>query len=137
MLVVFAIVEYEISLFLISFNFVIVDNHKSLIFSVLWKRFLAFLVNVPICLSNKPQTRCFPDGCHENVSLATFRPNSPRPLWLEIFQQLAVMHFYTTIKYFYSFFLRFGRKVTIISGLISTIVACAISVSIPADKNPG
>ena len=36
---------------------------------------------VPILISmslKKPQTRRFPDGCHENVSLATFRPYSPR-----------------------------------------------------------
>ena len=31
-----------------------------------------FGCNVPICLSNKPQTKCSPDGCHENAFLATF-----------------------------------------------------------------
>ena len=46
MLVVFVVVEYEIS-------------H-------------IFGGNVSTFLLNKPQTKCFPDGCHENVFLATF-----------------------------------------------------------------
>ena len=53
----------------------IVDNHKLPVFSVAGAFFSLgtfFGSNVPICLSSKPQqTRCFPDGCHESVFLAT------------------------------------------------------------------
>ena len=67
MLVVFVIVEYEISHFFLLKCNLIVDNHESPIFSVsgaffAWKLFGR---NVSIFLLNKTQTRCFPDGCHE------------------------------------------------------------------------
>ena len=107
MLVVFVIVEYEISLFLISCNFVIVDNHKSLIFSVSWKRFLAFLVvtypyvfqiNHKPGVSQMAATKMYPN-------VATFRLNSPRPLWLEIFQRLYSCHAFLYDNKIFPFFL--------------------------------
>ena len=36
--------------------------------------------NVPVCLINQPQTRCSPDEWNENGFLATFWPNSSRPI---------------------------------------------------------
>jgi hypothetical protein len=67
MQVIFIVIEYKISHFLLQHNF-IEDNHWSPIFLVLGNFFaweLFFGSNVPIFLSNKPQTKYFPHGCHE------------------------------------------------------------------------
>ena len=75
MLVVFVIVEYEISHFftVIQFNS---GNHKSPTFSVSGAFFWLgtfFGTNVSIFISNKPQTMSVPDGCHKIKQFLTTR----------------------------------------------------------------
>ena len=73
MQVVFVIVELKISIF-----FAVIQCNRILsqitCFLSMWQVFGlgTFLVAMCLYVFIKPQTKCSPDGCHENAFLATF-----------------------------------------------------------------